>query len=566
MSISLSSWLAISPQIILLLAAIILLLFGAYKVKLSWVYTVCFGAIIMASAAVLTAYNRQFPDVGSLSFLQNDAFAVLFFCLFLFVTAITALLAIRYFEMHETLQSEFFALLFFATIGMMTMAASRDLLVMYLGLETMSITTYILAGYLIPDKRSQESALKYFLTGALGSAIFLFGLAYLFGATGSIAFADIAKMAAQLATSTHPHAAYFKIAAVPFHMWVPDVYDGAPTPVTAFMAVGIKAAAFSIFARIVLVSFDTGHTLWLDVLLTGLCAATMLWGNFAALAQRNIKRLLAYSSIAHAGYLLMAVSSRSEWAAPSIIFYLVAYALTNLGAFAVIIIFENIEGKQLDIEQYAGLSSRYPLLSVCLSIFLLSLAGIPPTIGFIGKWFVFGGAIQTGYIHLILLAILGVLTSLLSVYYYLRVIYFMFMLPPTEQTLSANSPFPIEQRLTIILAIAVIILGCFPPIGITDKASLTPLAYQTTLQLREQKPPSHSAPSLSPPIVPEPKPKKPKPPIVPEPKPEKPKPLIVPETKPKKPKPLVEPTSIPTTMPSATIIPTSTRPTTRSTH
>ena len=495
MKIFLISFAAIAPQLILMVAATILLLFGAYNIHRRWSYTVAFVSYFLSGEAVYFAGGHRFPTSGTLSFLYNDKYTIFFFSLFLLIGALVSLLSIRYFEMHEKLHCEYFAMVMFAVVGMMVMAASQDLLVMYLGLEITSLTSYVLAGYLIPQKRSQESALKYFFTGAFGSAILLFGVAYLYGATGSVAYAEIGQKAAtQLKFGTFFAIGTifllagfaFKVAAVPFQMGAPDVYDGAPTPVTAFVMVGVKAATFAAFARIIIVSLDIGPSLWFDAILASLSALTMLWGSVAAISQRSIKRMLAYASIAHAGYLLLAITARSDWTGPSILFYLLGYSLATLGAFAVILVFENASGKNLNIDEYAGLGSRYPIIAICLTIFLLSLAGFPATIGFVGKWFVFSGAIKTGQTYLIILAILGGLTSVVSVYYSMRVVYFMFMMQPNENTASAHSPFPVEQRISIMLAAAVLLFGLLPPVGVANRGILKPIALQHAQKVNPQ--------------------------------------------------------------------------------
>ncbi len=490
MKITISSWAAIGPHLVLTIGAILLLIFGALRAERKWQYVLAFGTLFGAALLVPLSYDKRFPTVGTVSYLKNDLFSTIFFGIFLFVAFVTIILTIRYFFMHKKLRPELFSLLFFAVIGMMIMVSAWDFLVFYLGLELMSLTAYLLAGFLIPQKRSQEAALKYFLTGALGSAIFLFGFAYIYGATGAISFSDISSVAHQFAQSPLRAPApffwigivfviagfSFKVAAVPFHMWAPDVYEGSPTPITAFMTVGIKGAAFAAFSRVIISVFDVGSFFWFDALLFALAAGTMIWGNLAAIAQKSIKRMLAYSSLAHAGYLLLGIAARSDWSGPAIAYYFFSYALMNLGAFAVIVVFEDREGNNLEIKQYAGLASQYPLLSITLAIFLLSLAGIPPTVGFTAKWFLFGSAITTGKTHLIALAVIGVMASVLSVYYYLRVIYYMFMLPSEKDTAFASRPFPSEQRLTTVLAIAIILFGLFPPFEFAESAKIYPAA------------------------------------------------------------------------------------------
>ncbi len=499
-----ASWLAFGPELALLVTAIGLLILASSKADRKWALITTLGGITLSFLINISALGTSFPDPKGLSFIQIDAYTQFFIFLFLTVAAITAMFSVRYLKMYEGLHHEFFALLLFSTIGMMVMVSSRDFLVMYLGLETMSITAYVLTGYLIPHSRSQEAALKYFLTGALGSAIFLFGMAYIYGATGSIQFAVVGKLAAQamaqstffVVGATFLIAGFaFKVAAVPFHMWAPDVYDGAPTPITGFMAVGIKAAAFSVLVRIVFVSLDVGSSLWFDTIFFMLAAGTMIWGNVAAIAQRNIKRMLAYSSVAHAGYLLLAVAARSDMTSYSVQFYLLSYLLMNLGAFGVVALFEKKDGQSLDIYNYAGLGTRYPVMAVSLSIFLFSLAGIPPTAGFLGKWLVFSSAILTGKPVLLYLAVLGVMTSLVSAYYYLRVVYIMFMMPADSEALTAKDPYHIEQILIPALVIGVIFLGLLPqgPITYAKRSSLPRIALNHAKLLKKAKTPKKPA-------------------------------------------------------------------------
>ncbi len=396
-----------------------------------------------------------------------DPYSLFFTSLFLFITFLTILISKGYLEREEIQRGEYYALLLFATLGMMLLAKGMDLVVLFLGLETFSIPLYILAGFMRTRLQSNESALKYLLLGAFSSGFLLYGIAFIDGATGSTNLKRVIEFLGREGTLTDPFLFIgasllivgfgFKVATVPFHMWAPDVYEGAPTSVTAFMIAGTKAAAFSAFLRVFLYSLNPLKPDWSAVLWI-LAILTMTLGNVVAIAQRNIKRMLAYSSIAHAGYILVAVVAGGELGASSILFYLLAYAFMNLGAFSVVILLGQKGEENLNLSDYAGVGYRHPLASLAMAIFMFSLAGIPPTAGFMGKFYIFSAAVKAGYLDL---AIIGVLNSVVSVFFYLRVIVMMYMQEPgPERVLGYASP---------ALAIAMIVavwgtfqLGLFP--------------------------------------------------------------------------------------------------------
>lgn len=477
------SWLAIGPQIALTVTALAVMILYALRASVAVQAAATglglFAAIAVTAHGLAAATAPTFPSLAGVHGLQIalhvssvtlDGTSGAFFLVFLFAALVTTMVAGPYLAAYRARLGEFYIVVLLATVGMMFMAAARDMLVLYLGLETMSLSAYVLAGLFVERDRSKEAALKYFLTGAFASAILLYGVAFLYGATGSITFDGLRTA---LANPAHPTWAImgaglllagfgFKVAAVPFHMWAPDVYQGAPTPVSGLMAVGVKAAGFAALTRVVLVCFAYVDGPWVAWMLYALAVATMVWGNVAALAQRDIKRLLAYSSIAHAGYLLIAVTAGNELTLPAIILYLTAYALMTLGAFAVVALLERQGERHLDIASWAGLARRHPYLALSMTVFLLSLAGIPPTIGFLGKWYVFAAAITRGYVTL---TIIGVATSLVSVYYYLRVVYVMFMREaPADDALAARlEPTNLAARVAAYGAAAmVLLLGCFP--------------------------------------------------------------------------------------------------------
>jgi NADH-quinone oxidoreductase subunit N len=362
---------------------------------------------------------------------------------------------------------EYYALMLFATAGMMLMAAATDLLVIFLALEVMSLAVYVLTGIRRESPVSSEAAFKYFLLGAFSSAFFLYGIAFTYGLTGSTRLDQIGRLIAAQSTSPTPMQLLavgllivgfaFKVAAVPFHMWTPDAYEGAPPAVTAFMSTGVKAAAFAAFVRVFLSAFEPLRGTWTDVIWI-LAAATMIGGTVAGVTQSSVKRMLAYSSIGHGGYLLLALVSGNDVGKGAVLFYLLTYAITNIGAFGVIAMLDTADRPNDQVKDYAGLWHEHPVLASLMTVFLLSLGGFPPMAGFIAKWYVFSAAIKADYTGL---AIIGVLTSVVSVFFYLRVVVMMYMTP-------AETPaqFPAVPRLAgaalVISAILIFYLGVLP--------------------------------------------------------------------------------------------------------
>lgn len=396
-----------------------------------------------------------------------DDFSRFFHVVFLLISALTILVSMKSMGREGTQQGEYYALILFATLGMMVMASAADLIMIFLGLEALSIPLYILSGFLWAQVRSNESALKYLLLGAFASAFLLYGIAFLYGAVGSTRLQSIATHLSQGAAWENPLVFLgvglllvglaFKVAAVPFHMWLPDVYEGAPTPVTAYMIAGTKAAAFSALLR----AFGTGikplPAEWITPLWV-IAFLTMVVGNVAALTQQSIKRMLAYSSIAHAGYLLVAVVAGTSQGFSSILFYLVVYAFMNLGAFAVIIAVAQRGEESPTLSSYAGLGFRHPALAFSMAVFMFSLAGLPPTGGFMGKFYIFSAAVEADYVGLVIVA---VLCSLISVFFYLRVVVVMYMQEPREG--HASPIFSPAIVITLFLATAATLqLGILP--------------------------------------------------------------------------------------------------------
>jgi NADH-quinone oxidoreductase subunit N len=394
-----------------------------------------------------------------------DDYSIFFTFIFLLIAAVTILTSIDFLRRENMNHPEFYALLLYATAGMVMMAASNELMMVFLGLEILSIATYVLAGFRRTDLKSNESALKYFLLGSFSSAFFLYGVALIFGATGSTNLTAIASslQGAQPAGLVYLSAAMilialcFKVAVAPFHIWTPDVYEGAPTPVTGFMSVGPKAAGFAVLFRIFLTAFPSIDDRWISAIWL-VAALTMILGNVIALVQPNIKRMLAYSSIAHAGYVAVAFAAGSERGVSAALFYLLAYSMTNLGAFAVVAILSRTEDKLVNVTDYAGLGAKRPGLAALLSLFMLSLAGVPGTAGFAGKFFIFRAAVESG---LLWLAIIGVVTTVVSFYYYLYVIVQMYMRDPADEFSDLRIMGSLKVAL-LVSAIGTLYLGVLP--------------------------------------------------------------------------------------------------------
>jgi NADH-quinone oxidoreductase subunit N len=362
---------------------------------------------------------------------------------------------------------EYYALTLFAICGMMMMAAATDLLVIFIALEILSLAVYVLTGIRRQSAAGAEAAFKYFLLGAFSSAFFLYGVAFAYALSGSTRIEEIGTALSAQATGTPSTVALlavgllavgfaFKVSAVPFHMWTPDAYEGAPTIVTAFMSTGVKAAAFAAFARVFLSPLEPLQGQWIPVL-SVIAAVTMIVGTVVGVVQTNVKRMLAYSSIAHGGYLLLGIVSANSAGKAAILFYLLAYAVTNIGALGIVALLGTAQHQHDELRDFSGLWRSRPALAGLMTVFLLSLGGIPPTAGFIGKWYIFSAAVQEGHYWL---AVIGVLTSVVSVFFYLRIVVMMYM---TEGQETLRPQVPVAAMAGLALAvIAVFYLGILP--------------------------------------------------------------------------------------------------------
>ena len=424
---------------------------AAIATLLLWTYDSSPGALPMSSFGVVAA----------------DRFGLFVTGILIVVGLLSIAISGPTIERERLPGGEYYALMLFALAGMMLMATATDLLVIFLALEVLSLAVYVLTGIRRDRTASSEAAFKYFLLGAFSSAFFLYGIAFTYGLTGSTRLDRIGSLVAAQAMAPTPIewlavglllvGFAFKVSAVPFHMWTPDAYEGAPSAITGFMSTGVKAAAFAAFVRVFLSAFDPLHGQW-SVVVWAIAASTMIVGTVVGVAQTSVKRMLAYSSIAHGGYLLVAVLAANDFGKGAVLFYLLAYAVTNLGAFGVIALVDTGDRPNDQVRDYAGLWNERPVLASLMTIFLLSLGGFPPMAGFIAKWYVFTAAVKAGYTGL---AIIGVLTSVISVFFYLRIVVMMFM-TSTEKP----SQFPAVPKIAglalVVSAILIFYLGILP--------------------------------------------------------------------------------------------------------
>jgi NADH-quinone oxidoreductase subunit N len=428
--------------------------------------TFIFSSAVLLITSVLAIATFGNSGVGFAGMITGGGYAAYFDVIFASGGLLTIFAARSYLQRENIEHDEFYALILFGVAGMMLIAHANHLLMLFIGIEVMSVTFYILSGYMRSNSRSVESSLKYFLLGAFATGFLAYGMALIYGATGSMDYSKIAEIVVSN-TVNFPRllpigvallviGLSFKAAAFPFHQWAPDVYQGAPTVVTAFMSTAGKAAAFAAFMPIVHILMPAAPEK-LQLTFACLSAATMLVGNISALAQTNIKRMLAFSSVAHAGYLMMGLVAHSQRGFSGIVFYLTAYLLMQLGAFVIVAVLERKGEQYLEIQDYAGLSKRHPVLAALMAIFMFSLAGIPPFAGFFGKYYLFTAAINAGYLWL---TIVGVISSVISVYFYLGLIVKMYFNEPAGHAEDSETGM---AGISLALTVAgVIALGILP--------------------------------------------------------------------------------------------------------
>jgi NADH-quinone oxidoreductase subunit N len=457
---------AIIPIVIVVLSACAAMIAEAFRQPGERMPIAGFGLIGLAGAALATVFLWN-SDAHSFGVVRADNFALFINLVLCVVGILTMLFSDEIVEREMLPPGEYYALTLFAISGMMLMAAATDLLVIFLALEVLSLSVYVLTGIRRASAAGAEAAFKYFLLGAFSSAFFLYGVAFAFALSGSTRLDELAGVLSAQGTGTPSLLAViaagllivgfaFKVSAVPFHMWTPDAYEGAPTIVTAFMSTGVKAAAFAAFVRVFLSPLEPLKDQWIPVL-TVIAAATMILGTVVGVVQTNIKRMLAYSSIAHAGYLLLGIIATTPTGKAAVLFYLMAYAVSNLGALGIVALLGTAQNSHDDLRDFAGLWRTRPGLAALMSVFLLSLGGFPPMAGFIGKWYIFSAAVEQGYYWL---AIIGVLTSVVSVFFYLRIVVMMYM---TEGSDIARPRVPLPATAGLLLATAAVFyLGILP--------------------------------------------------------------------------------------------------------
>ncbi len=497
----------ILPELIVAVAGVVVMLYDCFFPKNRNV-TGTLSLIGLAVAAVflgmMWSVESGVPASAWGGMIVHDSLRMSFSFVFLLVSALTILISTIWVEREDVPAGEYHALLLFATFGMMLMASGNDLVVIFLGLETLSIATYVMAGLRKSDLRSNESSMKYFILGSLASAFLLYGMALTYGATGST---NLTEIAARVADPNFPALLLaggammlvgfgFKIAAAPFHVWTPDVYEGAPSPITGFMATGPKAAAFASLIRVFILGFPIAagaqaagylQESWITAV-SVMAILTMTVGNVAAIMQDNVKRMLAYSSISHAGYALvgflgagMAVSAGArDVAVAAVSFYLLTYAITNLGAFAIITLLGQRNDRRTDFEDFNGIGFRSPLLSFSLSLFMLSLLGLPLTAGFIGKVLVFRPALEAGNTLLTIVVVAAVINTAISAYYYLRLIVVMFFKDRTTEW-PVPRLTPAFSAVLIITVLGVFYLGIFGN-AVIDKFAKSPVAVEAAIR------------------------------------------------------------------------------------
>jgi NADH-quinone oxidoreductase subunit N len=470
---------ALTPVLIIAGAGVLVLLLDLLpprhtKEHLGGVALTGIVAALLASLALWGHETRAFRDMILL-----DNYALFFHVVICYAAALAVLFSIDYLRRSGVQSGEYYALLLFSTSGMMLLASAGDLVIVFLGIELMSLSLYVLAGLFKTRLVAAEASMKYFLLGAFATGFLLYGIALVYGATGSTNLDRVAAAAAarprdvmiMLGLGLLLVGFGFKISSVPFHMWVPDVYEGAPTTITSLIATGSKAAAFAALIRTLVVGLRGLQPDW-TALMWAVAAVTMTVGNVIAIAQSNLKRMLAYSSIAHVGYMLVGLVAGGVPGTGAVLFYLLSYTFTTAGAFGALLLCERADGEAVEVDDYAGLARRHPVLAATLGLFLLSLVGIPPFAGFVGKFYVFGSAVRAGYVWL---TVLAVLNSAIAAYYYLRVIVYMYMREPEGAGARLVPSFAGGVALAIAL-VAIVLLGIIPaPFADLAQVAVAPL-------------------------------------------------------------------------------------------
>jgi NADH-quinone oxidoreductase subunit N len=472
---------ALLPEILLSVWAMVVLLAGVWKKPVegerpsdtAWLGWLALVGVLLAALGngwlygVSTSHDEAMVTV--------DAFRLFANWLFLLGAGLTILVSFAYVDRQRLQAGEFYSLVLLATVGMMVMGGTKNLILLFLAIETMSIAAYVLTAYNRRERKSAEAGLKYFILGSFSSGFLLYGIALVWGATGSVHLPEIAAtveagagfgplLITGMALLAIGFA--FKVGAVPFHMWTPDVYEGAPSPSTAFMAAAVKAASFVAFARVFLVAFGALYESWYPII-WWLAALTMVVANLIALTQPSVKRMLAYSSVAHGGYLLVALAAGNEVATAGLLFYLLVYTIMTVGAFGVLMIVADHGEDRVQVDDYSGWGWQQPAVAVMFTIFLLSLAGFPGTGGFMGKIYLLQGAVES---HLWTLAIILVLATVVSYYYYLRVAWYMWMRPVPEEREGASIWAPIPLRMVLVVSAGLILYLGILPGGLLDGA------------------------------------------------------------------------------------------------
>jgi len=492
--------LALLPEVALTAFALLALLVVAWRHQTKedsrlagWV---SLAGLLVAGAALAWLWQAHTRSVGPARMIALDDFRYAAGAIILLAAIGTVLLSLAYLEREQLLAPEYYVLVLFATTGMLLLAGADDMMVLFLGLEVMSVAVYVLAGYDRRNVFSAEAALKYFLIGAFASAFLLYGIALVYGATGTTSLSVAGYLFARgplplmgaLGLGFLLIGFGFKVAAAPFHMWTPDVYEGAPTPVTGFMATGVKVAAFAALARVLTISFGTATATWVPIV-TGLAVLSMVVGNLIALNQASLKRMLAYSSIAHAGYLLAALLPATPFGATATLMYLFAYAMTSLAAFGLLAVLGRDGERDVSLDSIAGLAQRKPWVGAGLAVCMLSLLGFPGTLGFIGKWLILIALLGQGHY---LVAVVLVVATLVSAGYYLPVIMATYMRPAATEESHRGIVLARTAAWTIAVAVvAVVILGVWPtPALDTAQESAASLFEPRPVDLRHVIPPA----------------------------------------------------------------------------